>query len=139
MSLREKPAVKAVILRTIDGEPHFFYQEKRQARNFQTSHPHRADLPGGGVEAGETRETAVLREVEEETGLQVKHIRQIREWRFERPDKGDVLVGTTHLCEYLSGEHKLSEELESGGWRKVTDTKGLPQWLIDDLKAARSK
>jgi len=38
-------------------------------------------LPGGRVEAGETGEEAVVREVKEETGLHVKVVRKIGEYR----------------------------------------------------------
>ena len=34
-------------------------------------------LPGGGLDPGETPEEGVIREVEEETGLQVKIVREI--------------------------------------------------------------
>jgi 8-oxo-dGTP diphosphatase len=37
-------------------------------------------LPGGRVDAGETVEEAVVREVEEETGLQVKTVRKMGEY-----------------------------------------------------------
>jgi 8-oxo-dGTP diphosphatase len=37
-------------------------------------------LPGGRVDAGETSEQAVVREIQEETGLQVKIVRKIGEY-----------------------------------------------------------
>ncbi len=138
--LREKPTVKALVIRTIKGEPHFLYLEKLQPRKFRTTQPNKADIPGGAVEPGETRIQAVLREIVEETGLTVKHEKIIREWRYERPEKGDVLIGTTHLCKHVSGEPHIraeeADELEAPRWRKVTDTRGLPKWIVDDLKAA---
>ncbi len=136
----EKPAVKAIVIHFINDEPYFFYQEKTYQRKFRTNYETKADLPGGGVDKGETREQAVEREVKEETGLIVKHERKVSEWRFERPWKNDVLIGTTHLCEYISGEPSVREEereeIEKGYWRKTSNTKNLPQWMIEDLKAA---
>lgn len=134
--LRQRPAVKALIIKEIGGQTHFFYQEKNKPRKFRSAEHIKADLPGGTVEGSESREQAALREVYEETKLKVQHLRQINEWVSPRPEKGDVLVGTTHLCRYVSGEPMLSSELEKGYWRKVSDRKELAQWIIDDLKAA---
>jgi len=62
-------------------------------------------FPGGGVENGETKEEAAIREVNEETSLTVKVEKLLY-----------VLVGenTEHyfyLCSYLSGEAKREEDV----------------------------
>ena len=133
--MEEKKAGKAIVIRKIGSEKYFFYQEKKEPRRFRTAYPIKADIPGGAVESGETLQQAVLREVKEETGMITRYVKEISSWLFERPEKNDILVGTTHLCEYVSGEPALSEELKTGYWRKISDKSGLPQWILDDLKA----
>jgi 8-oxo-dGTP diphosphatase len=46
-------------------------------------------FPGGGIEAGETAEEAVIREIREEIGLEVRPEREL--WCWERPDGRLVL------------------------------------------------
>ena len=133
--MKEKKAVKVIIIREIGSEKYFFYQEKKEPRRFRTVYPIKADIPGGAVESGETLQQAVLREVKEETSMTVRYVRKVSNWRFERLEKNDIFIGTTHLCEYVSGEPTLSEELKTGYWRKISDKSGLPQWILDDLKA----
>ncbi len=138
--MKEKPCVKAIVIKNIDGEPQFYYQEKAYSRKFRTDFESNADLPGGAVDEGETLEAAAERETLEETGLIVKHVRKVSEWRFERSWKNDVLVGTTHLCHWISGEPAIKEEekgeIARGYWRKTSDRQGLAQWIIEDLTAA---
>ena len=138
--LKERAAVKALVIREIGGAPHFLYLEKKQPRLFRSSTRIKADIPGGTVEKGESREQACLREVKEESGVEAEHLRKVSKWKFPRPEKSDMLIGTTHLCRYVAGEAKVRAEeadlLEKPRWRKVTDTTDLPKWIIDDLKAA---
>lgn len=91
-------------------------------------------LPGGHIEEGESGESAVLREVREETSLDVEMVQKL----YDLVDKD----GTTHyiyLCKYISGVPRLaadSPELtkESGidvytpMWIEIKELKNIPMW-----------
>ena len=72
------------------------------------------ELPGGGIEPGETAEEAVAREVMEEVGLKVKNIRYYKSqpWGIA----GNLSVG--YFCD-LDGDdvvHLDEEELATAEW-----------------------
>jgi 8-oxo-dGTP diphosphatase len=64
------------------------------------------NLPGGGMEAGETVEEAVCREVEEETGLLVSIERLVGV--YSKPQKQEVVL--TFRCRIEGGELTATEE-----------------------------
>ncbi|MCK4898501.1 MAG: NUDIX hydrolase [Anaerolineales bacterium] len=59
-------------------------------------------IPGGGIELGESEEECVMRELKEETNLEVEVIRLL----FEEADHPDGMYACrkTYLCRSLSGE-----------------------------------
>jgi 8-oxo-dGTP diphosphatase len=68
------------------------------------------NLPGGGMESGETVDEALCREVREETGLEVKVERLIGV--YSKPQKQEVVL--TFLCQVIGGTLQSTEEtLES--------------------------
>lgn len=82
-------------------------------------------LPGGRVEAGESVEEAVVREVKEETGLDIEIIRKIGEYR-EKGFKDGVEYDYTPACfltKPIGGEIRRQEsEIEQIKLVKLEET-----------------
>jgi 8-oxo-dGTP diphosphatase len=64
------------------------------------------NLPGGGMEVGETVDEALRREVREETGLEVKVERLVG--IYSKPQKQEVVL--TFLCRVIGGTLQSTEE-----------------------------
>jgi ADP-ribose pyrophosphatase YjhB (NUDIX family) len=68
-------------------------------------------IPGGGRENGETEEECVVREMREETNLDVAIEKLLLD---ERPDRDEVdWLAKTYLCRIVSGEAKPGYEPET--------------------------
>ncbi|EKE11317.1 MAG: NUDIX hydrolase [uncultured bacterium] len=64
------------------------------------------NLPGGGLEKGESPWEGVIREIKEETGLNAEVIRLIGV--YSKPDKDEVVF--SFECKVIDGELTLNEE-----------------------------
>lgn len=64
------------------------------------------NLPGGGMELGETVEEAMCREVREETGLEVEVERLVGV--YSKPQKQEIVL--TFRCRIIGGELTSTEE-----------------------------
>ena len=72
------------------------------------------DLPGGGMEFGETAEETVVREVKEETGLVIKPIRLLDTWNSV--GENHQFTGVIFLCHLEGGVLRLSPEHDYYDW-----------------------
>ncbi len=99
--------------------------------------PNTFDIPGGRISFGEKLEGALIREVKEETGLDVKPEKVFEVWTFTK--ENFQLVGINYLCKLLGGDPKLSEEHNDSVWlsyEEVLGNKDLPGWLVETIKKA---
>jgi len=81
---------------------------------YQRSHPW--GLPGGSLDYSETPEDGVIREVREETSLEVdvEKLLLVKTWR---PDK----VGLYYLCKIKAGTFQPSAEVSEYGYFSMAD------------------
>ena len=101
---------------------------------------HYFSVPGGGIEADEVAEETVVREILEETSIEVEVVRLVLEMHV-----GSV-VHQIYLCKYLSGTPELPEHAPEfidmtpnnrfkPAWVPIEQVKGLPYVYWEPLKA----
>lgn len=99
------------------------------------------EMPGGGVDQEESPQEALKREILEETGLIVTVGKPFNVFSFKK-DTGEFKVGITFVCEYVSGEVKISEEHSEYRWIEPKEFAELPSipslyeeiaWYADEV------
>ncbi len=87
-------------------------------------------LPGGAVETGELVQDALIREVQEETGLEVKIVRFGELFERIMPDTAGATeyhyVLLDYVCEILSGQPRAGSDSADVRWFSPEELKGVP-------------
>ncbi len=92
------------------------------------------ELPGGGLDFGESPEQALLREIDEETGLTVTVAEPLSLWHHMRGESVEI-IGMTSRCQWCSGDVLLSDEHSDFAWLtigQIKQKKVFPE-LLDEL------
>lgn len=81
-------------------------------------------FPGGGVEAGESIEQAVLRELMEETQIKCEIDREIYYVKYDNGNEDRFF-----LCNYIGGKPNLTLDSEEMAENLLGNNTYKPQWL----------
>ncbi|BBN96065.1 hypothetical protein DEIGR_100480 [Deinococcus grandis] len=103
------------------------------------------DVPGGGADAGESREDTARRELREETGLSVGALRSLGVFphRHTYPD-GNVVAWETHVftADFAGGVPRASDDAAEVRWWPLSalpvDVSGATRAYFAALTAVRA-
>ena len=94
-------------------------------------------LPGGRVKRCEPPDEAILREVKEETGLNVVVVKPLK---ISSGTKGAVWrISIDYLCKFIGGTVKLSKEHDDYVWASIDDLDrmNVEKWIKETATLAR--
>lgn len=78
-------------------------------RGPETSHPWKWEFTGGKINAGETAEESIIREIEEELTIRIEVLQPLVPVGFDYGSKQIYLI--PFVCKITSGEIKLTEHI----------------------------
>ena len=79
------------------------------------------DLPGGFIEAGESPDDSLMREITEETQLEVEIVGVIGAYSGQYGADGKHTVDIGYHCRVTGGELQISEEKSEARWVSLED------------------
>ncbi len=94
------------------------------------SSPNKWEFPGGKPELGEGLEAALIREIQEELGVQISVVRQ-----FDRSTTGEIEL-VCFVCDLADQEPATSTDHSELRWVKEQDLSKL-DWAEPDLPALK--
>jgi len=112
----EKPFVLSVKVVIRDAEGRCLVIRRSQASKYNAG---KWDFPGGKVDAGESFDEALLREVEEEVGLRIRLTRVAGSTESEMPDRKVAYL--IMEGQVVAGQSRLSEEHDRLDWCAIEE------------------
>jgi 8-oxo-dGTP diphosphatase len=90
------------------------------------------EIPGGGVEFGETIEEALKREIKEELDIEIEVTEMLQLCNHIIPDEKQHWVSPTYICKIVSGEPKIlePEKCDRIGWFSIEEAERLPLSIV---------
>ncbi|MDQ3099558.1 MAG: NUDIX domain-containing protein [bacterium] len=120
--MQEQRAIRCEAVIIKDNKILLIYCKKRELEYYV--------LPGGSLEANETLEQCVLREIKEETTV----IASVEKLLYVYDIKDD-LKKYLFLCKYISGEPRIGEGNEREELKNDKNLEYIPSWYpLDSLK-----
>lgn len=82
-------------------------------------------LPGGNIELGETAEAALVREIADETSIQITNFRPV----FIEEAGNPYGTQYIYLCDYVAGEPVLNPNSEEAAIHRMGQNLYIPMWV----------
>lgn len=130
-------ACKAIIMK--DSTALLLRRSRKEMESSIVNKKEAWDLPGGGIRFFETAQRGLLREIKEETSLEVAIWKPLNLYDAIRNQLHLSIF--TYICTYLSGEVILSAEHDAFYWVTLYELKQMeiPKWLYRDFANAFSE